>query len=222
MLPDWGLVKEFLQRLLELSREHVSSLLTGGGAVLAALWAWWRAEVAWKKRRFLHRVNFSLNYLDGNMLRFRTLRECDIGEVLLNNKHAVKLVTKAAQRTTLEAPVLELPRGEAWVVLNSVLNELSEQFAVGFLAASLQIPVKRERFVIGLTCEKDPDVRINKIRVMLIAEGMLDQVDAATNVTFEREQHHVRLKTLKKMAQFRRDKSRQHNLLQVELALPAA
>jgi hypothetical protein len=65
-------------------------------------------------------------------------------------------------------------------------------------------------------------VRINKIRVMLITAGMLDQVEAATKVTFERDHHHIRLKTLKKMAQFRRDKNREHNLLEVELALPAS
>ena len=117
-------------------------------ALAAAVFAWWRARLAWKKRRFLHRVNFSLNYVQDNALRFRTLRESDIHDVLLNNDHAVDLVTKAAARTTLDEPVLELPREEAWVVLNSVLNELSEQFAEGFdaqvrLVAQSQYPMSQ-------------------------------------------------------------------------------
>jgi hypothetical protein len=113
-----------------------------------------------------------------------------------------------------------LPRDEAWVVLNSVLNELSEQFAAGFLAMSMGLPTRSERYVIGLTCEKDRDVRINKIRVMIVAESLLEKIEGFSDLTFEKEHHRIRLKTLAKMAQLHHDPKRKHLLLTVELVLP--
>jgi len=220
-MPDWNTLSEWMHTLLELAKAHASTIAGGVIAVAAAVFAWWRARVAWNRRRFLHRVNFSLNYVDGKTLRFRTLQETDINAVLLNNKHAVDLVTKAAQRTTLNDPFLGLPREQAWVVLNSMLNELSEQFAAGFLAMSLGLPTRSGPFVIGLTCERDRDVRINKIRVMIVPESLLKQADAFSDLAVEREHHRVRLKTLTRMAQIYRDEKRRHLLLEVELRLPA-
>jgi hypothetical protein len=217
---DANQLAEWLKTAVNLAKAHVSSILGGLFAVAAAVFAWWRARAAWKRRQFLHRINFSLNYVEADTLRFRTLRESDIHEVLLNNDHAADLVAKAAGRTTLEQPFLDLPRKEAWIVLNSVLNELSEQFAVGFLAASMGLPTRSERYVIGLTCEKDPDVRINKIRVMIIAETLLQRIENLAGLAFEREHHRIRLKTLAKMAQIYRDEKRKHLLLIVELRLP--
>ncbi len=220
-MPDFKMLPEWLKTLFEFARAHASSVAFGAlTAVAAAVFAWWRARLAWKKRRFLHRVNFSLNYVQDNALKFRTLRESDIHDVLLNNDHAVDLVTKAAARTTLDEPVLDLPREEAWVVLNSVLNELSEQFAEGFLATSMGLPTRAERFVIGLTCEKDPDVRINKIRAMIIAKSLLLRVEELGGLTFEVQHHHIRLRTLVRMAQLYHDPKRKHLFLEVELMLP--
>ncbi len=221
IMPDMNQLAEWMRSLLDLAKAHLSSILGGILALAAAAFAWWRARLAWKKRRFLHRVNFSLNYVQGNALKFRTLRESDIDDVLLNNKHAVDLVTKLAERTTLDDPFLGLPRDEAWVVLNSVLNELSEQFAAGFLATSMGLPTRAEKYVLGLTCEKDPDVRINKVRVMIIAESLLQKIEGLPGLAFEKEHHQIRLKTLIRMAQTYRDPKRRHLLLVVELMLPA-
>ena len=216
---DANVLAEWLRTLVEFARAHLSSIIGGLVALAAALFAWWRARREWKRRQFLHRINFSLNYVEANTLRFRTLRESDIHEVLLNNDHAADLVAKAAARTTLDEPFLDLPRNEAWIVLNSVLNELSEQFAAGFLAASMGLPTHGERYVIGLTCEKDPDVRINKIRVMIIAETLLQRIEGLAGLKFEREHHQIRLKTLARMAQLYRNEKRKHLLLVVELRL---
>jgi len=101
-----------------------------------------------------------------------------------------------------------------------VLNELSEQFAAGFLAMSMGLPTRSEQFVLGLTCEKDPDVRINKIRVMIAAESLLKSVGQLDGIEFEREHHCIRLKTLVAMAQIYQDEKRRHLLLGVELRLP--
>lgn len=236
---DFGALVEWLKSGPELLRQHWHSIAGTAATLLAAAWVWWRARLAWRRRRFLHRINFSLNYIEAGTLRFRTLQESDIREILLNNTYAVKLLMRAVGRTTLDQPLVELPDRDAWIVLNSVLNELSEQFAQGFLARSMGLPVCAEQYVFAITCEKDPDVRINKVRVMIIAESLLDRIEQMGQVAadrepaaeksgpspiqdlkFERPHHHVRLNTLRKMAEFRRDKSRRHNLLRMELVLP--
>lgn len=221
MLFDFNLA-EWTAKLLEILRERMLSVLV---AVLTATavgaWTYWRARIAFALRQFLHRVNFSLNYLDGKVLRFRTLQESDLRDVLLNNRHAVKLVTKAAGRATLERPVLVFSKKEAWVVLNSVLNELSEQFAVGFLAKSMGIPTRSAWYIFALTCEKDPDVRINKVRVLIAAESLLDSIEALDDLEFEVGHHRIRRDTLAKMAVLRHDPKYSHNFLRVELTLPS-
>lgn len=237
---DFGTFVEWLKSGLEMLRQHWHSIAGTGATLLAAAWVWWRARLAWHRRRFLHRINFSLNYIEGGTLRFRTLQESDVREILLNNTYAVKLLMRAVGRTTLDQPLVELPERDAWIMLNSVLNELSEQFAQGFLARSMGLPVCAEQYVFAITCEKDPDVRVNKVRVMIIAESLLDRIEQMGQVAahrepaaetsgppplqqlkFERPHHRVRLDTLRKMAEFRRDKSRSHNLLRMELILPA-
>lgn len=219
-MPDLGFLKDYWEIVVEAVRGHLSSILTGATAVLAALLAAWKARAIWKRRRFLDRVNFSLNYVDNGVLKLRTLRESDIREVLLSNKHGIDLVTAAAEHATLDEPFLKLPVEDSWMVLNSVLNEVSEQFAAGFLAASMGLCTRSTRYVIGLTCEKDPDVRINKIRVMLVTESLLQKIDRLEDLEFEQKHHHVRLKTLKKMAEIYQDQKRQHELRTVELVVP--
>ncbi len=219
MQLDMNLVNNLIDTGGRLLREHWTSILGTAVAILAGLVAWWRTRAAWLRREFLHRVNFSLNYVEGNVLRFRTLQESDLREVLLNNSHAVGLVTKAVGKTTLEDPILHLPDREAWVILNSVLNELSEQFAAGFLAKSMGLPTRSERYVLALTCEKDPDVRINKVRVMIVAESLLRQIDGLADLEFELEHHRIRRKTLSKMSQALGDPKQKHNLITVELAI---
>jgi hypothetical protein len=212
---------EWAKSLPGLLRERTISVLVASLMALAAgAWAWWRARRAWNLRQFLHRVNFSLNYVEGKKLRFRTLQETDLSQVLLNNRHAVGLVLQAAGRATLEQPILELPKQEAWVVLNSVLNEMSEQFAAGFLAKSMGLSTHSERYIFALTCEKDPDMRINKVRVMIVTESLLGRIEGLADLEFEAEHHHIRRKTLAKMAAMHRDAARKHNLLTVELTLP--
>ena len=83
-MPDMNMVADWLKSLPGLAKSHLPSILGGLFAVAAAIFGWWRARRAWKNRQFLHRVNFSLNYVRDKGLKFRTLRESDIHEVFLN------------------------------------------------------------------------------------------------------------------------------------------
>jgi len=195
--------------------EPVVALLT----LIVVIRTYRKSRIIWSSRNFLGRMNFSLNYIQDNTLKIRTLREADIDQILLNNPHGKRVVLKYARRhTSLDNPFLELPKGDRWIVLNAILNEISEQFADGFLAASMGHPVKMTTYVFGITCEKDKRVRLNKIRVMLIEKSLLERIDTIEDLQFERPSHVVRLETLRNMKEIYNDDNRQSNLFEVELA----
>ena len=181
----------------------------------------WKARSVWNARDFMTRVNFSLNYVEGNKLRIRTLRETEIDRILLSNRHGRRVVLRAARRTTVEEPFLRLPKADSWIVLNSVLNELSEEFAEGFLAASMGMPTKAATFVFAITCEKHRDVRMNKIRVMVVEKSLLLEIDQLSQVAFERDSHHVRYQTLKTMRDLYLAPESRHAVMEMEIRVPA-
>ncbi len=204
--------------LLEYVRDNWEPLALAV-TLIVALIAYLKTRATWKSRNFMSRVNLSLNYVEDNKLKIRTLREDDIGRILLGNKHGKRLLLRAARKTTVGEPFLSLPQRDAWVVLNAILNELSEQFADGFLARSMGAPTRSATYVFGVTCEKDSDVRINKIRVMIIKRSLLERIDDLEEVEFESPLHHIRLKTLRLMKRIFLDKDRGHLLRSMELVV---
>ena len=104
-------------------------------------------------------------------------------------------------------------------MLNSVLNEISEQFAEGFLAVAAGLPTRTTTFLFGITCEKDLDVRVNKIRVMIIERALLEKIDELVEIEFESPNHHVRLDTLKTMREVYLDRNRRDQLGRVDLVI---
>lgn len=202
--------------LLEYAKENWDqlALLATVGLVLLT---YWRARSTWKTRDFLGRINFSLNFIQENRLKIRTLQENNIDDILLNNNHGRRMMLKAASQTTLEKPFLELPEKDAWIVLNSVLNEISEQFADGFLAIAAGLTMRTTTFIFGITCERDADVRMNKIRVMIIERALLEKIDELEEIEFESPHHHVRLDTLKTMRKIYLDDARRGQLGRVDL-----
>ncbi|NQT11577.1 MAG: hypothetical protein HQ582_02440 [Planctomycetes bacterium] len=182
---------------------------------------YWRARSVWKSRDFMTRVNFSLNYVEGGHLKIRTLGEMDISQILLGNEHGKRVVLHAASRTTVEEPLLRLPEKDAWLVLNSILNELSERFAEGYVAASMGLPTRTARYVFTVTCEKHHDIRMNKIRVMIVERSLLMKIDEQQGLEVERKSHHVRYETLKTMRKLYLDGAHSHAFMEIELATVA-
>jgi hypothetical protein len=198
---------ETVRQILSVVTEWISdnwfkALSLAAIAVVTAIWARYQASRAWRRRQFLKRVNLSLNFLDGDMLRFRTLFELELDSILLGNSAAVRIVLRAARRTRPGQPIMEFPPDEAWHIMNSVLNEISERFAHGTLAAAVGVPVVRRQFVFAMTCEKDKDVRWMKIRIMLIAENLLERIasSAIPKPNFEAPHHSIRWNTLNTIA----------------------
>jgi hypothetical protein len=200
------------------------------GVALAATWAgigivWWRRRRAWQQKQFLSQVNFSLNYVQDNQLTMRTLLELPATEVWLS-EHGSALVAKASKKTAIEEPFIRLKEVKDQDFLNrAVLNALSERFADGFVAAALGLPVSRDQFVFGITCEKYGEIRTLKIRVLLIRERTLVELFGPARLVEKLQPPNVilqaRLRTLEMMYQHYQDDQKRgaHVLGRVELGL---
>lgn len=166
-------LEQFLTTISDFIKDHAVKILTS--AILIGV-GWWlgfrRAKANWKKREFYDRLNISLNYIDDGTLTIRTLGETTCEQIFLNSA-ASDAVQRAARQTTLADPLLPLAKEDYWYYLNAVLNELSEQFAVGALRKEQGQAVRAERYLVCLTCEADGEVRMRKIRAMVIRKSLL-------------------------------------------------
>lgn len=167
---------------------------------------WYKNRSKYKNRIFLDKINFSLNEItkDGKLL-MRTLEERSADDVWQSSV-AVNMVAQAAKETTETEPFLQFEDPEDLNFMKRcALNTLSTRFASAFVARSVGLPIKAKNFVYGITCEKYPRIRKQKIRIMVVAEEQLianlqgdfaDCID--TEGKFTRED---RVKTLKRMAE---------------------
>jgi hypothetical protein len=188
---------------------------------LTVLPAYFRARYLWRRRMFFTRINFSLNFIEDGVLRFRTIRENDLAHVLLNNAHAIRLLVKTARAKRPGAFLLFKDREEAWTILNTLLNELSAQFSEGYLARCMGMPTRSTWYVMGLTCEKHDVLKTTKIRLMIIPKQLLMDLDKyeGTGLQFEAPHHHIRLDTLKEMRAIALDPVRQYNVMDIEISV---
>ena len=180
-------------------KDHAVKLITG--LVLMALgWFFGRrkALAQWKKQEFLDRLNLSLNTIDDGTLKIRTLSEKLCEEVFLNSV-AAETVRKLAAMTTASNPILPIPIDENWFYLNSVLNDLSEQFAVGLLKRDMGDRVSTALYLIVLTCESAGEMKTRKIRAMVIKKSSLLNLPAEMP-KLESPSHATRWKTLQFLA----------------------
>jgi hypothetical protein len=172
---------DHLLRFFEFMRPHWNTaalVLTWLGIGIAYL----RRRSRWRKKQFLARVNFSLNYVAGDGLAMRTLLESTANDVWLN-EYGVALVLAAARRAPVEQPFLTLTDPDDRDFANrAVLNVLSERFAETYLAASLGRPVVTAPHVFGITCEKYGDIRTLKLRVLIMAEQTLVELFGPANL----------------------------------------
>ncbi|MEZ6125717.1 MAG: hypothetical protein R3C49_21435 [Planctomycetaceae bacterium] len=160
-----------------------------------------RSQMQWRKRDFLHRLNVSLSSIDGGVLKIRTILEMDVEDIFLN-RAASDRIAQLAQQTTEIDPLIPIPKDDLWFYLNSVLNEISERFALGHLQADAGRSVRAEKYLLCLTCEQAGAVRTRKIRAMLIREALLTNLPE-TEPSYESPTHATRWKTLQQMAKKR-------------------
>jgi hypothetical protein len=193
---DW---KALLWHAWVVLREHWINSLISLAALFAGTWLGKRrARAEWSKKRFLDRLNFSFNTLHEGTLQIRTLVEKNCRDVFLNDV-AVERVLAAAKRTSADNPILPLPADDRWFMLNAVLNEMSEQFAAGFIKRDMGLPVQTAIYLLCLTYENDGALMTRKIRAMIIRKSLLLNLPAEPP-KLERPHHIRRFLTLKQMA----------------------
>ena len=218
-------LKQLYGALHDLVLDHwVKALVALGVTILMALWGGYRAWINLRNRTFYRRFHFSLNILRDGKLRIRTLDEMDAGEVVLENSAAVSALIRAAKQTTIDNPFIRLPDSIHWIVLNSALNELASLIpSTGLFHFDLGLPTVQEKYVLALTCEKDSDVRVRKVRMMIVRKKiLLSMLDPEfQDPTLESQNHSVRVRTLKKMAAIYRDRPEQFMEYEVTLAVSA-
>lgn len=166
-------LEQLFHTLSDYLKDHAVKILTG----LVFMGIGWfigfrRAKANWKKREFYDRLNVSLNYIDDGTLVLRTLSEKPCEDVFLNTA-ASDAVQKAARRTTAVDPLLPISKEDYWYYLNSVLNDLSEQFAVGAMRKEQGQTVRAEKYVVCLTSEAAGEIRMRKVRAMVIRKSLL-------------------------------------------------
>jgi len=192
-------LEEIWASIVTAVREHAVKVSAGFVLMLVG-WYFgkWRARAHWKKQEFLDRLNISLNSIDGGVLKIRTLSEKHCAEVFLNSS-ASDAVQAAARKTTAQNAMLPLPVNDTWFYLNAVLNDLSEQFALGVMKRDMGIPGTSAIYLIALTCEVSGEMRTRKIRAMVIKKAVLTSLPAEMP-KLESPNHSKRWETLQQLA----------------------
>lgn len=180
-------------------REHwLKAIVSLVFLLIGTAWGRRRARREWANKRFLDRVNFSLNTIDNGTLKIRTIAEMNCRDVFLNDV-AAEQVSAATSKTTATNALLPFDKDERWFLLNAVLNELSERFGEGFIRRDMGLPVTTRVYLVCLTYENAGDLKTRKVRAMIVQrETLLNLPPEAPR--FERPHHATRFQTLQQLA----------------------
>jgi hypothetical protein len=209
------------QDLVQIVSEQVAShwfKVVTALACLAAGWylGKWRARKVWHRKEFFHRINVSLNSFGSGKLLIRTIMEKHCDQVFQNSA-AVERIIAAARKTTADDPIIPLPKDDYWYFLNAVLNAITELFAEGEIRRDLGMPVRSGRYLLCLTREVEGDLRMQKIRVMVIQKEIL-QGFLHAEPQLERSVHITRWTTLKRLAASYREHP--YKFMEMEITVP--
>jgi hypothetical protein len=201
ILGDWSMLENALASL----KEHWAKLFAVALGFLPVLWGIYQARRQWRTRQFMSRFSVSLNILradpDGMVLWIPAAAEYDVEEVFHRNRTAVRIVRRAAAAATPAEPFLvTIPEDDRKSLLNEVANRVEVMLRDGSFAALAGLPVQFMPLVIGLSCEKGADVRIRKIRALVVEESLLRNIEQLAAVRFDKPHHVVRAQTLRRMA----------------------
>ena len=214
-----------MDTFLTFLQEHWSKFAGVALGFVPVLWGIYRARREWRKREFMSRFSITLNILrpdaDGAVLWIPAAGEFELEEVFHRNRTAVKIVRRAAAAATLEEPFLvTIPEDDRRSILNEVANRVEVLLNEGSFAALAGLPVRYVPLVLGLTCEKGADVRIRKIRAMVVEESLLRNIERIAEVKFDKPHHVVRAQTLRRMAKLYAEKPSQFARVVVALRVP--
>jgi hypothetical protein len=183
--------------------------------VVGRLWGRYRALREWIQKRFLGRINVSVNSFANGCLKIRSLTERSLDEVFLNPV-AVQKVRAAAAKTTVESPILPLAEEDCWFLLNFVLSSFADRFSNGVIRFDAGLPVQAVVYRLFLTCEKVGDDRIHKVRALLMQEELLNNFPYQDSMPqLEDPSHADRIVTLRCAAKL--FSTQPHHFMRVEI-----
>jgi hypothetical protein len=216
---------QWWQFLLDFLKEHGLKALWVVPTLIPVLWGIYQARRQWKTREFMSRFSVSLNMLrpdpDGQVLWLPAAEEFQLEEVFHRNRTAVRIVRKAAYAATPEEPFLvTIPPDDRMSILNEVANRIEVMHRDGSFAVMAGLPVRYLTLIIGLTCEKGADVRIRKIRALVIEEDLLRDIDRISQTRLEKPHHAVRRQTLCRMSQLYAENPALFARIRVALCVP--
>mmetsp|Transcript_3830 Transcript_3830/g.4404 ORF Transcript_3830/g.4404 Transcript_3830/m.4404 type:complete len:216 (+) Transcript_3830:261-908(+) len=168
----------------------------------------YRRNKSFKEKNFKESVQFSLTYVDSktNTLRIRTLMELP-GARVFHNQYALDKVTDAAAGTTLDDAFIKLGKSsDQDFMLVSALNALSSKYSDVFLREAITGDIESgssRKFVFGVSNEKYDTMTFYKLRVMVMAEDLVQKFNDPAYVdslNYEVPYHNIRARTMAQMA----------------------
>lgn len=164
-------------------------------------WGRYKANRQWAAKEFLDRIIVSLNIFADGYLKIRTVMEKSLHEVFLN-RVAIDKIEAAARATTVDKPVMPIPKEDRWFLLNFVLNAVAEHFISGHIRQDIGQPVTSVKYALFLTCELVGDERLRKVRAMLVRYDLLSAFPYQDSLPkLENPWHADRIKTLRYAAE---------------------
>ncbi|OUM58422.1 hypothetical protein PIROE2DRAFT_16311 [Piromyces sp. E2] len=191
---------DFLESIWE---ELLIGLLT---FIIGYYWGQWRGVKAWNRKEFKDKINISLNTINQidkhrYKLQIRTLLEQDLNSIIKNEK-VKSIIKKAINKTRPGKPLLIFDEGDAWFILNAILNQIAFQFSNGALKKDLGMEVASEWYTFCLTYEKEENLLTQKIRVILIKRDRLENFpEDDSHFILESFTHDIRVQTLRILKQ---------------------
>jgi hypothetical protein len=198
--------------LLSLALPVVTTIVS---FVVGRWWGKYLARRQWDRKDFGGRIIVSLNLLNDNRLRIRTIVERTLEE-MFPNAIAVDKIRAAAKRTTIQNPMLPIAREDCWYLLNFVLNHVAEHFVQGVVRMDAGQPVTKMVYGLFLTCEQVGEERIRKVRAMLIRKEHLESFPYPEKMPeLENPWHSDRILTLRKASEVYKTNPEQFLFLEV-------
>lgn len=193
-----GLSDDVIQKiLLSVGLPTVTTVVS---FLIGRWWGNYRARRQWERKDFLGRIIVSLNMLQENRLRIRTIMERTLEE-MFPNALVVEKVRDAAMKTTVDNPMMPIDKKDCWFLLNFVLNNVAEHFVQGVVKMDAGAPVTKTVYGLFFTCEQVGEERIRKVRAMLLRKEYLENFPYPDSMPeLENAWHSDRIVTLRRAA----------------------
>jgi hypothetical protein len=205
---------DVLQYLYNAFTNYLPTILKISGSLIVGIISRYyiarKAQKDWEDQEFLKAVQISLNFCDDlggekKILRFRTLDECRVDELMNHNQEGIAQIVSACESCTVEQSFLvvndkvQFKQFDAF--MKAVINRISVKFAEGYLDYDFRVPVLRKEYWVGLTCEKPSTAKefARKIRVMVCSDGFLRSIEGMEEPEFEIKHHAARWACMKEM-----------------------